>query len=200
MKRHLWQAIFLVAAVFGQTGAFGQVSNVEYVIYEELISQIQFERPRLEDFVVDTYLIADWTGVDLGSGRDGTPLIDEYIMGHFKELDPSVFASFEARNHESSPLDGDRFGGLTVALISERQVNAYFEPNPGLGWDRLYDDHPLAQGILTLSRVGVSEDGQHALVYAGNQYHGLAGTGDFYELEKSESGWTIKKRLNIWVS
>jgi len=193
-------AVFVFAVLFSQSGALGQVSNLEYLIYSDLLQQLEFERPKLKDFVVDTFIIEGRTGVDLSHRKDDASLISEYIMGHFRELDPSVFTSFETRNQERAPIDKDRFGDISVELISERQVDEYFQPDPGKGWSRFYEDHPLAQGILLLSRVGVSADGRQALVYAGDQWDFLAGTGDFYMLERSQSGWTIKKRLNIWVS
>lgn len=39
-----------------------------------------------------------------------------------------------------------------------------------------------------------------ALVYVGNQYHWLAGTGYYYFLEKVDGAWQIINELMIWIS
>ncbi len=51
-----------------------------------------------------------------------------------------------------------------------------------------------------VSRVGLSSDGQQALVYAGFAWATLAGHGSFYLLSRVQGGWIISDSIMIWIS
>jgi hypothetical protein len=65
----------------------------------------------------------------------------------------------------------------------------------GPGWPGLERKYPGSRGCFRLSRVGFSTDGDSALVYVA-----IGERGDLIGLQRTDSGWTISKRLNVWVA
>jgi hypothetical protein len=61
-------------------------------------------------------------------------------------------------------------------------------------------EFPDADGYLELSRVVLSDDGRHALVYAAFHCGPLCGHGSLKYFVRTPEGWRIAKRVGIWVS
>lgn len=68
-----------------------------------------------------------------------------------------------------------------------------------INWPAFYKAYPGTAGYLQLS-VPVLVDGSHSLVYAEQRCHGRCGTGMLYFLARTQKGWKITKRIELWVS
>jgi hypothetical protein len=58
----------------------------------------------------------------------------------------------------------------------------------------------MAQGILALSQVVFSDDGQLAIVYAGNWGGASVGRGACFILEQKNGTWKIMNEVILWTA
>jgi 5'-nucleotidase / UDP-sugar diphosphatase len=122
-----------------------------------------------------------------------------YLKENLPDLEKTTYDAFMRRNTAAHRLE-DRFGLRTpVALISEAEIEAIFTAG-GDGWARFYGLYPGSQGIMDVSRPGISPDGRQAIVYVGNQSHYLAGAGIMYLLTFADGVWTTVGSVMLWIS
>ncbi|MBB4656314.1 hypothetical protein GGR73_002887 [Xanthomonas sp. F14] len=111
-----------------------------------------------------------------------------------------AFVSAQARRAlllaNSVPVQVRLPESIYVHVASTDHVNAVLTD---INWPAFYKAYPGTAGYLQLS-VPVPVDGSHALVYAEQRCHGRCGTGMLYLLARTEKGWKITKRLELWVS
>jgi hypothetical protein len=67
-------------------------------------------------------------------------------------------------------------------------------------WDAFHRSHPDSAGWIHLSDVGLSPDGDSALIYAWSLAGSLDGAGSWVLLVKRGGRWAIAKREVEWVS
>lgn len=104
---------------------------------------------------------------------------EDYLQANYPEL----LQDLHRRNQESFELSSSRFrDSLIVALVD---VSKFKE------WDDFYKTLPLADGIVRVSRVGFSTDGNRAVVYLYWSAAPLGGDGRFRYLEKKNGDWTV---------
>jgi hypothetical protein len=116
-----------------------------------------------------------------------------------QHLATETLLDFKARNDNSYPLKASMILGTRYLLFSEKDMQDLFQINQS-GWDVFYNRYPEAPGIITLSRVGFNEQMDQALVYLGIQSHWLAGSGNFFLLNKIDGVWVIDQQVMTWVS
>jgi len=132
--------------------------------------------------------------VDLAS--DETYQLVEESLQH---LSADTLSNFKTHNDSSYPLKTSMILGRRYILFSEKDKQELFQINQS-GWDVFYNRYPEAPGIMTLSRVGFNEQMDQALVYLGIQSYWLAGSGNFFLLNKIDGSWVIDQQVMTWVS
>jgi len=111
------------------------------------------------------------------SAVDKTPLIEEHFR--FKRQVEIV------DNETLEALIG------TIGALKKGQT-----PN----WTKFYREYPTAQGVLTLSAVGLNPTATRAKVSAWLQYNYLAGSGYTVYFKRTDVGWYIEKIIGDGVS
>lgn len=175
----------------------------DYEVYVAFLSQLEWERMQLEAVELGSLVIKATTSTRGMHYQSETPW--KITRGHRTSLTglrQSTIDSFELRNQAPMQLEAGRFSGHDVTFITDEELSQIFTRGAGGDgwWPHFYERYHNAQGVLTLSRAGVSSDGTQALLYYGNQWAGLAGIGELVLLEKTENRWTIAKRVQVWVS
>jgi hypothetical protein len=123
----------------------------------------------------------------------------QHVEESLQHLLADTLTNFKTRNDSSYPLKTSMILGRRYTLFSEKDKQDLFQINQS-GWDVFYNRYPEAPGIITLSRVGFNEQNDQALVYLGIQSYWLAGSGNFYLLNKIDGEWVIDQQVMTWVS
>ncbi len=145
----------------------------------------------------DMLVIMDKTQTDvLGLASDETY---QYVKDSLQHLSADTLSDFITSNESSHSLKASMILGSRYQLFSEQDKQELFQINQS-GWDVFYNRYPEAPGIMTLSRVGFNEQMDQALVYLGIQSYWLAGSGNFYLLNKVDGEWVIDEQVMTWVS
>jgi len=123
----------------------------------------------------------------------------KYVKESLQNLSADTLSDCKTRNDRSYSLKASMILGSRYLLFSEKDKQELFQINQS-GWDVFYNRYPEAPGIMTLSRVGFNEQMDQALVYLGIQSDWLAGSGNFFLLNKIEGSWVIDQQVMTWVS
>lgn len=122
-----------------------------------------------------------------------------YIRKHFDNLEQSTINNFIKKNSKSYRLGLWFSLKVKFTIITREERRRIFWR--GKGWDEFYEIYPNSQGILKLSRVGLNNEVNQALLYVGNQQHWLSGKGYYIFLVKDDKGrWKVKDKLMVWIS
>ena len=106
------------------------------------------------------------------------PIVRSYLAREMEGIDSSVLSNFEkvrATRHELSPACLERLNRRVGTVEDER-----------------------AEGFVEVSAVGLSNDGQQALVYMA--YLDAAGEGWFVLVAQIEGSWREVDRVQAWVA
>lgn len=175
----------------------------DYPIYGDFLSEMTWERAALNGIEIGSLVVQATTGTHRMAEESNTPWrLARRLRNGLPSLQSSTIESFQLRNRAPGPLDAARFRHHTVTLISDEEISQIFTLGSGGSgwWPEFYERFPDSQGLLSLSRVGVSSDGTQALLYYQNTWGGLAGIGEFVVLDKARDRWSIGERLPVWRS
>lgn len=109
-------------------------------------------------------------------------------------LDP-----FRRANIHQALLRRFLYPSIDYALVTSSQLDPIFCKHCGF-WPEFYKLFPGSQGILTVSGIGISPDGDQAFFYVSNVCEGLCGRGDYVVMEKQNGAWVIQNVIAMWVS
>jgi hypothetical protein len=139
-------------------------------------------------------VIQDHTDVEMPDLNDRI----ENLIQNLPGLTTEMITKFKLKNQPSWALKP--LFNLTTAtfLLGEDEFQQIFMEQDG--WERFYNQFPSSQGIMTLSRVGFNAKMNKALVYVGNQSHGLAGGGFYLLLVKENGSWKVEAEDMVWIS
>jgi hypothetical protein len=139
-------------------------------------------------------VIQDHTDVEIPDLNEGI----ENLIQNLPGLTTEMITKFKLKNQRSWALKP--LFNLTTAtfLLGEDEFQQIFMEQDG--WERFYNQFPSSQGIMTLSRVGFNAKMNKALVYVGNQSHGLAGGGFYLLLVKENGSWKVEAEDMVWIS
>lgn len=130
-------------------------------------------------------------------------LADEITYQHvetsLKHLSAETMQDFRTNNAASQPLQASMVISIKYILFSQADRQELFQINQS-GWDVFYNRYPDAPGIMTFSKVGFNKSMDQALVYLGIQSNWLAGSGNFYLLQKVNGEWVIDEQVMSWIS
>jgi hypothetical protein len=164
------------------------VTEEEYVVYRALIEARYIQNNT--QFIV----IQDHTDVEMPDLNDRI----ENLIQNLSGLTTEMITEYKLKNQCSWALKP--LFNLTTAtfLLGEDEFQQIFMEQDG--WERFYNQFPSSQGIMTLSRVGFNAKMNKALVYVGNQSHGLAGGGFYLLLVKENGSWKVEAEDMVWIS
>lgn len=166
-----------------------QVSPNEYAVYSALIKSRYGDHARL--FVISDRTVAKSAEADrylrFVSKRLRLPklLVNNYLTGN---LSPQPLEKrFELR--------------APYVLFSGREREEIFTgQNLVEQWRAFHIKYPGSPGLISLSRVGFSRNGNLALVYMGKSCGPLCGDGTFYLLARRNGAWVVKNEAPWWIS
>ena len=121
------------------------------------------------------------------------PSTCQQTKGHIPELPDDLLAEFRKVNAEGArPL---RLYAIedTVPTISW-DVNRQFFERPELLLGRVGEE-----GLLALSRVVISKDGDRALLCIQSLSHRFS-RGSLYYYEKDRGGWALRNIIDMWIT
>lgn len=173
-------------------------SEEEYLVYSDLLSQMEYSR------VPTIFVVSDRTNNQHLMDENSVKYYEENSMfttsGLFNlKLDEVLVEDYNTKNAEEHEL-GNKFSTLQeVILLSEERMDEIFWGSGG-GWSEFYSLYPGSTGTVDFSRVGFNKDKTQALVYFGNQSYYTAGAGYYIMLSKEEEEWKIVDRVMVWIS
>lgn len=171
------------------TPSAAQMDLEEQAVYTALLGHL---------YSASSYVIMDTTATSPGGVGDTASTLD-HIMQNMHDVDPSTADSFRVRNDAAWPLRPDLQLGSGYVLLSQARMTQFFSQNRD-GWQLFYEQYPGAPGITTLSRVGLNDALDQALVYVGTLSHYLAGAGYFVLLKRVNGEWVVDQQVMTWIS
>jgi hypothetical protein len=117
-------------------------------------------------------------------------------------VDNAAERDFEARNHEAHPLRALERLGLTtrVTLVPDQALSSLPRGNPENYWSEFYKRYPGSAGHTALSAIGYNASADVAILIVTHGCGSLCGSGDVVALRRTDRGWRITGRQNLWVS
>lgn len=172
-----------------------QVTPDEYEIYHRLIRHFHLAGQPL--------VITSQTSVD----DEKALLRNDVLRGLAREFPSSyskTIADFRAKNARSLDLHRKIPAVIAYELIPKRELDKFWDNctqgKEECGWDLFYKKYPDSPGIVTLSRVGFSSNGEDGLVYFGNGRNWKSGKGYLVVLHKTRGEWTVVRTVVVWMS
>ena len=166
-----------------------QIDLEEQAVYTALLGSL---------FSASTYVIMDTTATSPGGVGDTVSTLD-HIMQNLHAVDPQTADSFRLRNDAAYPIQPGMQLGSGYVLLSQADMTQIFSQNRD-GWLFFYEQFPGTPGITTLSRVGLNDALDQALVYVGTLSHYLAGAGYYLLLKKVNGSWVVDQQVMSWIS
>jgi hypothetical protein len=185
---------FILVACTGRpvpvfTPSAEQIDTEEQAVYAAMLQKL---------YSASSYVIMDTTATG-PVGVDGTASILDRVVQDMHSIDLETADSFRVRNDATYPVLPDMQLGSGYVLLSKSEMSQIFSQNRD-GWQLFYELHPDSPGITTLSRVGLNNTLDQALVYVGTMSHWLAGAGYFVLLKKVNGSWIVDQQVMTWIS
>jgi hypothetical protein len=163
----------------------------EYAVYGALLKDMFIGKETKRLIVEQDTAVGDYSDSDPAS-----------LLERLTPLTRETVEDFRARNAQPSELS-DKFGlEVTINFISKDEIKKIFEKRDDKydGWEAFRKKYPGAGSIITLSRVGFSQDKSQALIFVGYQCDWLCGQGNYILLTKKGGDWKVEKKSMTWIS
>lgn len=146
---------------------------------------------------IPVVVLRDHTDLDLSRSGD----LDTAIRFIQQSLGTAITAAtiddFRAKNRGTYALDARQLDPRCVLIDEDRYKGLFTQ---GSGWPQFYATYRESQGIMTVSRVGLSPNLDQALLYVGNQADYAAGRGRYIYLARKGEDWVIHTMITAWIS
>jgi len=184
------------------------VSEIEYAVFSAYITHT-FTGSRGEDRVgshVSNIVIINMTRFDLDYSQiedeNDKPVswkkTSKFLQKEAPTLQPATIEKLREVGAQSAPFHPSFQLPVPYQLVDAKEIDEIFKN--GGWWTDYYKKYPGSQGILTLSRIGFSADGNQALFYATNSCGGKCGTETYVVMQRSGTSWKLVKEILIGVS
>jgi hypothetical protein len=119
-------------------------------------------------------------------------------MGHMPVVDSSTLSNFNVVNASRNPMRRIEIDSVEIRMVDDSMIDnipsASINPqtgrsNPDLYWQEFRRRFPEAKGILSVTGIGYSKDGNEALVAVNYGCGGLCGIGRFVTLKRIDRKW-----------
>jgi hypothetical protein len=114
------------------------------------------------------------------------------------KVQEDTIQSFCEGNAKSRPIPAGLSLDKNHVLVPQERISEIFKRHDG--WREFYKEYPKSQGIMNVSRVGLSSDMVEAILYVGNVRMSLDGSGFLILFEKIDGEWIAIDRMRIWIS
>lgn len=165
-------------------------SEAEYAVYSTLLDEMYVHSD-------DPVVVMNRTSLEPNLSGDPLKTLKYVAQKLPRDIAPGAIEDLRNRNRQLYPLNGRFMTEVKYVLISEEEKDEL--ARTGDFWSAFSDKY-RGQAMVTFSRVGFSSDMDQALVYAGEGCGWKCGRGDFVLLIKENNAWTIKQKVNVWVS
>ncbi len=189
--------------------------NTERILADEETAESETQGVEAEEYTVYSALIQEMFFIDRGEGSItyllsikpdiGRIVIAEATEPYTGQLSQAkqifgkeLIFDFLAKNARSYRLR-NRFSLDVVCVVLSSKEAKELSKN-GDYWNNFHEKYPRSQGVTAFSRVGFNANRTEALLYIGTQSDWLAGRGYYVQLSRQNEQWTIKKKLDLWVS
>jgi hypothetical protein len=172
-----------------------QVSQDEdYKVYSDLLMQLNPDAKGNGVFVIHQL-----TNVDFIFRPDNIKAAKDHMKKEFGGyFIYELIEDFFKVNSKQKILQLKFAKGLSVVLVSEKEVNAIFK-NIDDGWERFYAKYPRAIGLMGMSVVAFNAEKTKALFYYEEISDFLAGAGYYVLMIKQDDRWVIHEKVRSWI-
>ena len=176
-----------------------KIEPKEFRVYEAVLSDPAYLQPNTLLFIFDDH--TEGTFKVFCGCKTPEEFIGMCEINNFK-VDHELASEFFKKNQQTYPLPKEFHFGFDVEIktISPDQKKAFFTGDIERGWKAFYRAYPNCGGIIAVSRVAYSADGDTALVYTGESSGGMAGGGILHLLKRQENGWKEVNQFLTWAS
>lgn len=106
--------------------------------------------------------------------------------------------SFEAAHLEQRTIDVAALRTRVPAVpFTPFDAAALLSPGPKEYWEKFYRRFPKSSGVVTFSPVGLSADGESAMVMVDTGCGGKCGDTTYYVLRRQDGKWVIAGRATV---
>jgi len=162
------------------------------VVYATAISAI-FPKMEFFDKPIKQFVFENKTTIE---GYDGPGIkyrdVSEIIPGTTVDTK----SDFVTKNAERHPLGELKGLPVKYSLMDTSEMNGQF---PLGSWRRFYETYPDSAGLLSLSMIGYSNNGEQALVYIAHAQADDGGSGYLFLLKKINNHWKVQNEEIVWV-
>ena len=147
------------------------------------------------DVVIDTTT----TGANLGVGFETQGLAE---LAEELGTSPRALAEWQRLNRDRSKLDSDLTVPATLHRFSESDRDKIFNSaDPSANWTAFKRAYPKASGILRVSRPGIDDPNDKALIYVEFQCGEVCGSGRLVNLERDPNDvWHVTAGTLLWIT
>ena len=162
----------------------------EYAVYAVLLKEFMGKETK-------QLVIMKHTAVDDISGHDPSQM-----LGRLSPLTKETAEDFKVKNARSYELSNKFNLQVEISFLTKDEVKELFgrRDDKRDGWSIFHQKYPTAGAIITLSRVGFSDDRTQALVFVAHGCGWLCGEGNYIVLTKKDGAWKVEKRSMLWIS
>jgi len=117
-------------------------------------------------------------------------------------VDSAAARDLAARSYEPHSLKGIASVRLRmpVLLLGRSSLDPLPRPDPDKYWTAFYEKFPGTNGLISLSAVGYSADGNRGVLMVDVGCGGLCGNGYIVVVTRERDEWRIAHIQNTWVS
>ena len=174
-----------------------EVTQSEYEIYSAFIARAFAGKAGEERvaFPVSQMIIVDTTKYDESEITQDMSWkeVRKFLRKQVPSLRLTTIENFREVNQRQAALQ-QRFSlRLSYQLVAESTIDSIIHEISD--WSQYYKQYPGAQGVLTLSRIGFSPDGEQAMFYVTNHCGGKCASWSFVVAQRHGQIWSIVKEV-----
>ena len=158
------------------------------IVASEVITRCHIKSP-IETYVFSTAT----TDKSIVRGWDSNQF--RYQLDH---IPVDLIAKFQELVRDDVPQSNLSRIWPHVVMLDPKEIGRLFFRN-GPEWKAFAKKHPQPQGVWMFSRIGVSGDGEWAMMYVVSQ-SGNCEDGTIYVLRQDANAWVIDRTIPVWVA
>jgi hypothetical protein len=176
------------------------IESEEYAVYSALIKGMY-----IEDAVKLLVIYRDISGCVPSTNDEKVESMrrsmEEHAIKNLPELMQDTLDNYRVKGKECHTLRKQFNIPVKYLLVTDKDIEPLFPKGEvDRVWRRFYNKYPKSSGIISLSNIGLNGEMTQALVYTGRSCGGLCGAGYYVMLTKEDGFWSIKSKINTWVS
>jgi len=168
-----------------------RVTSEDYAVYSAILLDVEkqatsYDKPIL--IIFEETRSTEYYHPDIWDTRSSVQGASDETVVHFK-----------SRQKCSSHLKAQFDPEIPYRLVFTRDLIGTLGKGGG-GFDEFHKDNPKSFGIWYLSPAGYNTKETEAMVYVEHICGGLCASGSLFVLEKETGHWTVKNRIDLWIS